>query len=89
MLIILSISNAISIEDCFHFASNISHNRPNLVDLVFTPKSSENHSTNFLLAKNTYTLIFGNFEGTVMTKESEKIEIKNSFGFVKKNLLRS
>lgn len=61
----------------------------NMVDLVFTPKSIENHSTNFLLAKNTYTLIFGNFEGTVMTKESEKIEIKNSFGFVKKNLLRS
>ena len=60
----------------------------NMVDLVFVPKSRETHSTNFIFAKNQYDLIYGKFEGYIISKNETKIQI-NSCGFVKKNLLRS
>lgn len=61
----------------------------NMVDLTFTPKSIENHSSNFIFVKNHYKLIYGTFDGILVSKDGTKIELKNSSGIVKKNLLRS
>lgn len=60
-----------------------------MVDLVFSPKSTENHTADLLIFRNQYSLIYGTFEGVLLTKDGKKIEIKNCPGIVKKNLLRS
>lgn len=60
----------------------------NMVDLAFTPISSNNRTLNILVIRNVYTTIYGTFEGVLLTQDGEKIVLKNCPGIVKKNLLR-
>ncbi len=59
-----------------------------MVDLSFTPVSVANRTLNIIFMRNTYSKIYGTFDGVLMTKDGEKIVLKNCPGIVKKNLLR-
>lgn len=59
-----------------------------MVDLSFEPVSSSNRTLNIIVMRNAYTTIYGNFEGVLLTKDGEKIVLKNCSGIVKKSMLR-
>lgn len=59
-----------------------------MVDLSFTPISLAKRTLNIILMRNAYSKIYGTFDGVLMTKDGEKIILKNCPGIVKKNLLR-
>lgn len=60
----------------------------NMVDLTFNPISSNSRILNIILMRNSYSFIYGTFEGVLLTKDGEKIVLKNCPGIVKKNRLR-
>ena len=59
-----------------------------MVDLSFMPVSCSSRTLNIIVMRNAYTTIYGNFEGVLLTKNGEKIVLKNCFGIVKKSMLR-
>ena len=59
-----------------------------MVDLAFTPVSIVPRNFNIIALRTSYSIIYGNFEGTLLTKDGEKISIKNFSGILYKNLLR-
>lgn len=59
-----------------------------MVDLSFTPVSVAPRTLNIIALRMDYHLIYGTFEGTLLTKDGRKIAIKNFSGILYKNLLR-
>jgi hypothetical protein len=59
-----------------------------MVDLIFTPRSiySRNHSVFVLTTR--YRLIYGVFNGALVTKTGERIVLKDFLGITKKHLIR-
>lgn len=60
----------------------------NMVDLTFTPLSVSTRTLNIILMRNNESTIYGTFEGNLLTKDGEKIALKNCPGIVKKTTLR-
>lgn len=60
----------------------------NMVDLTFTPVSVNTRTLNIIIMRKAYTAIYGTFEGILMTKDGEKLALKECPGIVRKNLLR-
>lgn len=60
----------------------------NMIDLTFTP-ISDNHNKNsvFVLRSDSHN-IYGTFEGSLLTKDGEKLNFKSLNGIVKKYLFR-
>ena len=59
-----------------------------MVDLNFMPTSIASRTLNIILMRNAYTTIYGNFEGVLLSKNGERIVLKNCPGIVKKSTLR-
>lgn len=59
-----------------------------MVDLYFEPISVSNRTLNIIIMRNAYTTIYGNFEGTLLTKDGESIILKKCAGIAKKSMLR-
>ena len=59
-----------------------------MIDLTFTPVSRASKTLNVVALRTSYDNIFGNFEGVLLTKDGEKITLKNFPGIIYKNLLR-
>ena len=59
-----------------------------MIDLTFTPVSIAPRKLNLIALRTSYTLIYGIFEGSLLTKDGKKIAIKNFSGILYKNLLR-
>ncbi len=59
-----------------------------MVDLVFTPISDIARTLSVFLFRARYNIIYGTFEGAVLTKDGEKISFKQLSGIAKHNLLR-
>lgn len=60
----------------------------NMVDLTFTPLSVSSRTVNIILMRNHESTVYGTFEGTLLTKDGEKIALKNCPGIIKKTTLR-
>lgn len=60
----------------------------NMVDLAFIPAAVSKRTLNIIIMRNMSTTIFGHFEGVLMSKDGEKITLKNCPGIVKKSMLR-
>ena len=60
----------------------------NMVDLSFTPISSNSRTLNIIVMRNHYTTIYGTFDGVLISKDGEKIVLKNCPGICKKTNLR-
>ncbi|MCR4735006.1 MAG: DUF2804 domain-containing protein [Treponema sp.] len=59
-----------------------------MVDLSFTPASVNNHILNLIALRTENEVVFGNFEGTLLDSQGEKIQLKNFSGIITKGLLR-
>lgn len=59
-----------------------------MVDLAFHPESVNNRVLNIIVMRNAYSTIYGTFEGVLLSKDGEKIVLKNCPGIVKKSTLR-
>ena len=59
-----------------------------MVDLVFTPISDTARTLSLFLFRTRYHIIYGTFEGALLTKNGEKIAFKQLSGIAKHNLLR-
>lgn len=60
----------------------------NMVDLVFTPINTLKRVVNIILMRNAYSIIYGKFNGVLLTAAGEKVELKNCPGIVKRSVLR-
>lgn len=60
----------------------------NMVDLTFTPLSISYKKISALVVRSVYHTIYGTFEGTLITKDGEKISFKTLAGIGEKYLLR-
>lgn len=61
----------------------------NMVDLTFTPISSQLHDFSLMIVHETTTTIYGTFEGVLKTKDNEDIVLHNFEGLVRKESRRS
>lgn len=59
-----------------------------MVDLAFEPVSLNSRTLNIILMRNAYTTIYGTFDGVLLSKDGEKIILKNCPGIVKKGHIR-
>jgi hypothetical protein len=59
-----------------------------MVDLEFTPISDSLRKMNAVIISTVYHIIYGTFEGILLTKTGEKISLHNFPGIIKKSLLR-
>ena len=59
-----------------------------MVDLVFTPISDYARTLSLFIFRTRYHTIYGTFEGTLLTKDGEKISFKQLSGIAKHSLLR-
>lgn len=59
-----------------------------MVDLMFMPVSLNNRTLNIIVMRNAYTTIYGYFDGVLLSKDGEKIILKNCPGIVKKSHIR-
>lgn len=59
-----------------------------MVDLSFTPSSVYSNVLNLIAIRTQINTLAGTFEGALMTKSGEKINLKNFFGVIHRNLLR-
>lgn len=60
----------------------------NMIDLTFTPSSDVISKTNLFVLRTENHLIYGTFEGTLMTSSGEKLSFKTCPGFARKYLIR-
>lgn len=60
----------------------------NMVDLTFTPASLNTRTVNIIALRTTYTNMFGHFDGVLLTKDGEKITLKQFPGILQKGMLR-
>lgn len=66
----------------------IAQDTEGMVDLTFNPVSLNDRTLNIVLMRNAYTTIYGTFEGVLVSKDGEKIVLKNCPGIVKKSHIR-
>jgi len=59
-----------------------------MIDLTFTPVSIQSRILNVIIMRNATTNIFGTFEGVLLTKDGEKIVLKNFPGFINRKRVR-
>jgi hypothetical protein len=59
-----------------------------MVDLVFTPISDSPRQLSAFIVRTDYHTVYGLYEGTLLTSDGEKIELKGFPGIGKKVLLR-
>ena len=59
-----------------------------MVDLTFTPLSKDDRTINIIAIRRTSTTIYGTFEGTLLTKEGEKLSFKGVRGIMNSSKLR-
>ena len=59
-----------------------------MVDLVFNPVSINSRTLNIIIMRNAYSTIYGTFDGVLISKDGDKIILKNSPGIVKKSHIR-
>lgn len=60
-----------------------------MVDLCFTPISRNTRNLNVILLRTTYSTIYGTFDGVLLTKNGEKIMLKDFPGIVYRNMVRT
>lgn len=60
----------------------------NMVDLSFTPFSDNINKVSIIVLRTVYHTIYGNFEGTLMTAEGEKISFKSLPGIAQNYSIR-
>lgn len=60
----------------------------NMVDLTFTPISDNKSKTNAIFLRTEFQIIYGTFDGVLMTCDGEKIPIKGLPGFADKYNVR-
>ena len=59
-----------------------------MIDLTFTPVSVNKRTVNIILMRSHATNIYGTFEGILLSKDGEKIVLKNFPGFINRNRVR-
>ncbi len=59
-----------------------------MIDLSFTPISIDKRTFNIIALRTQYSTIYGTYEGVLLTKNGEKILLKNFPGIVYTSLLR-
>ena len=59
-----------------------------MIDLTFTPASLYRRSLNLLLVRTAYTHIYGTFEGVLLDKDGNKIQLKSFTGMITRSSLR-
>lgn len=59
-----------------------------MIDLSFTPISDNRNKISVFILRTVYHIIYGTFEGTLMTKEGEKLSFKSINGIADKYLVR-
>jgi hypothetical protein len=59
-----------------------------MVDLVFTPRSVHSRANNLFVLTARYHVIYGAFNGVLLTKTGEKVVLKDFPGIAKKHLIR-
>ena len=59
-----------------------------MVDLTFTPVSTNSRTLNLIALRTTYNTMYGTFEGVLLTENGEKIILKNFPGVLEKGMLR-
>lgn len=60
----------------------------NMVDLTFKPISCDKHIFSSITSRYSNKSIYGTFEGVLLTKDGEKINLKNFPGIINSNLVR-
>ena len=60
----------------------------NMVDLSFTPSSVYSNVLNLIALRTSSNTLSGTLEGALLTKDGEKIILKNFYGIIHRNLLR-
>lgn len=60
----------------------------NMIDLTFTPVSSNKRTLNLIALRTTYSTIYGTYDGVLLTKDGEKITLKGFPGLLQKGMLR-
>ena len=59
-----------------------------MIDLTFNPISTNTRTLNILVLSNTSSIIYGIFEGVLLTKNGEKIILKSLPGVLHTDNLR-
>ena len=59
-----------------------------MVDLTFTPLSTNSRTLNLIALRTSYNTMYGTFEGVLLTENGEKIILKNFPGLLEKGTLR-
>lgn len=59
-----------------------------MIDLSFTPVSIDRRVFNIIAFRTDYSSIYGTFEGTLLTKTGEKLNLKNFPGILHTSLMR-
>lgn len=60
-----------------------------MVDLTFTPVTCNSRVLNMILIRTSQKKVYGTFEGVLLTKDGEKVNLKNFPGFIIKKLVRT
>jgi len=60
-----------------------------MIDLTFTPASVKTRIVNVIIMRSSETKVFGTFEGVLLTKDGDKIMLKNFPGIICKNRVRT
>lgn len=59
-----------------------------MVDLTFTPISKDERTLNIIVIRRTVSTVYGTFEGTLLTKEGEKLSFRGVRGIMNSSKLR-
>lgn len=59
-----------------------------MVDLTFTPSSLYRRSLNLIAMRTAYSHIYGTFDGVLLDKNGNKINLKNFSGIITRNYMR-
>ena len=59
-----------------------------MIDLTFTPVSDNHRILNVIAIRTDYNVIYGNYNGVILTKDGEKLVLKNFPGIINKSTLR-
>ncbi len=59
-----------------------------MVDLTFTPLSTNSRTLNLIALRTTYNTMYGTFDGVLLSDDGEKIILRNFPGILEKGMLR-
>ena len=60
----------------------------NMIDLMFTPKSSSQRLLSLILLHAQYFTVYGTFDGKIVTKDGKSITLKDFPGIIKNQRIR-